>query len=34
MVKTTIRALRPEDAEAVVRIDRQRSGRSRTEFYA
>jgi predicted N-acetyltransferase YhbS len=31
---TTIRALRPEDAEAVVRIDRERSGRSRTEFYA
>lgn len=32
--KTTLRPLRPADAEAVVRIDRERSGRSRTEFYA
>jgi predicted N-acetyltransferase YhbS len=32
--KTTIRPLRPTDAEAVVKIDRERSGRSRTEFYA
>jgi predicted N-acetyltransferase YhbS len=32
--KTTVRPLRPGDAEAVVRIDRARSGRSRTEFYA
>jgi ribosomal protein S18 acetylase RimI-like enzyme len=31
---TTIRALRPDDAEAVARIDRERGGRSRTEFYA
>jgi ribosomal protein S18 acetylase RimI-like enzyme len=29
-----IRALRPDDAEAVARIDRARSGRSRTEFWA
>jgi ribosomal protein S18 acetylase RimI-like enzyme len=32
--KTTIRALRTLDADAVVKIDRARSGRSRTEFYA
>jgi predicted N-acetyltransferase YhbS len=32
--ETTIRPLRPGDAEAVVKIDRERSGRSRTEFYA
>lgn len=32
--QTTIRPLRPADAEAVVKIDRERSGRSRTEFYA
>jgi ribosomal protein S18 acetylase RimI-like enzyme len=32
--KTTIRPLRRTDAEAVVKIDRERSGRSRTEFYA
>jgi ribosomal protein S18 acetylase RimI-like enzyme len=32
--KTTIRPLRPTDAEAIVKIDRERSGRSRTEFYA
>jgi predicted N-acetyltransferase YhbS len=32
--KTTIRALRPLDTEAVVRIDRERSGRARSEFYA
>jgi ribosomal protein S18 acetylase RimI-like enzyme len=32
--KQTIRALRPDDADAVVRIDRLRSGRSRTEFYS
>jgi ribosomal protein S18 acetylase RimI-like enzyme len=30
----TTRALRPEDLETVVQIDRERSGRSRTEFYA
>jgi predicted N-acetyltransferase YhbS len=34
MRQTTIRPLRPDDAEAVVRIDRARSGRSRTAFYA
>ena len=33
-VPTTVRALRPADAEAVAAIDRARSGRSRTEFYA
>jgi ribosomal protein S18 acetylase RimI-like enzyme len=32
--RTTIRPLRPADAEAVVRIDREHRGRSRTEFYA
>jgi ribosomal protein S18 acetylase RimI-like enzyme len=32
--QTRIRALRPDDAQAVVMIDRARSGRSRTEFYA
>ncbi len=32
--QTTVRPLRPTDAEAVARIDRERSGRSRTEFYA
>lgn len=32
--KTTIRPLRPTDVEAIVKIDRERSGRSRTEFYA
>lgn len=32
--KTAIRPLRPADAEAVVRIDRERGGRPRTEFYA
>jgi predicted N-acetyltransferase YhbS len=31
---TKVRALGPDDAEAVVRIDRERSGRSRKEFYA
>lgn len=32
--ETTLRPLRPTDAEAVVKIDRARAGRSRTEFYA
>lgn len=32
--KTTVRPLGPDDAEAVVGIDRERSGRSRKEFYA
>lgn len=32
--KTTVRPLGPDDAEAVVRIDRERSGRQRKEFYA
>ena len=32
--KTTIRPLRTIDADAVVKIDRERSGRLRTEFYA
>ena len=32
--KTTVRLLRPDDFDAVVRIDRAWSGRSRTEFYA
>jgi ribosomal protein S18 acetylase RimI-like enzyme len=32
--KTTVRPLGPDDAEAVVTIDRARSGRSRKEFYA
>lgn len=31
---TTLRPLRPGDAAVVVRLDRERSGRSRTEFYA
>ena len=33
-VRTTIRALRASDADAVVRIDRERSGRPRSEFWA
>jgi ribosomal protein S18 acetylase RimI-like enzyme len=32
--KTKIRALRLDDAQAVVKIDRERIGRARTEFYA
>lgn len=32
--RTTVRPLGPDDAEAVVRIDRERSGRPRKEFYA
>jgi ribosomal protein S18 acetylase RimI-like enzyme len=32
--RTKIRALRVDDAEAVVKVDRARIGRSRTEFYA
>lgn len=30
---TTVRSLQPADVDAVVRIDRERSGRARTEFY-
>ena len=32
--QTTVRPLRPGDAEAIVSIDRARTGRSRKEFYA
>src|SRR5512138_492655 len=32
--KTTVRPLRPDDAQAVVKIDREHSGRSRSEFWA
>ena len=30
---TMLRPLQPDDVEAVVRVDRARSGRARTEFY-
>ncbi len=30
---TKLRALQPDDVEAVVKVDRERSGRARTEFY-
>lgn len=30
---TLLRALQPDDVEAVVKVDRERSGRARTEFY-
>jgi ribosomal protein S18 acetylase RimI-like enzyme len=31
--ETTLRALQPDDVEAVVKVDRARSGRARTEYY-